>query len=293
MAKRSARSKAKPTAKPANKATVTAPRSPAWAILALAGLGMAITAYLTAVSLWGATPAFCSLGSSCDVIAQSRWSQVLGLPLALWGFLLYALIAVIAYRPLAPIKRWKWIWSLSLIGLVLSTYLTVVGLAALDAVCIWCLASLATLTAIFVVNGIIRPPTAPEMPWWNWLLNSAVAALVAVAALHLYYNSDLLSPPADPRLAPLAEHLTESGAKFYGASWCVSCQRQKELFGDAANDLPYVECSPYGKGGATAATCTHMAIQNFPTWIIDGERVVGVLEPEVLAQKSGFAWKRE
>lgn len=293
MAKRSPKPKAKPTEKKAAKGPAKTVHVPDWPVLALAAFGMAITAYLTGVAWWDAAPAFCSAGSSCDLIAQSRWSRVLGLPLAFWGFLLYAVIAFIAYRPIAPMKRWKRLWSVSLIGLVLSLYFTAVGALELNAYCIWCLVSLCTLAAIFVVNAVRRPPSAPEMPWWTWLLNSAIAALVAVVALHLYYNSDLLSPPPDPRLAPLAVHLSDSGAKFYGASWCASCQRQKQLFGEVADDLPYVECSPYGRGGPTAAACTQAGIQNFPTWIIDGERYIGVLEPEVLAKRSGFVWKQD
>lgn len=293
MAKRSPKTKAKPAEKKANKAPVKASPSPAWPIVALAGLGMAVTAYLTGVAWWDASPAFCSAGSSCDVIAQSRWSEVLGVPLALWGFILYALMAFIAYRPTAPIKRWKRLWSVSLIGLVLSLYLTVVGIVALDAVCIWCLVSLATLAAIFAVNAIMRPAEAPEGPWWQWWLNSAVAALVAIVVLHLYYNSDLLTPPADQRLTSLVEHLKQTDATFYGASWCVSCQRQKKVFGALAEELPYVECSPHGQTGPTAAVCTQMGIRNFPTWIIDGERSVGVLTPEALAEKSGFVWEEK
>lgn len=292
MAKRSPKTKAKPTEKKAGTVPAKSHQSPDWPVLALAALGMAITAYLTAVAWWDAAPAFCSAGSSCDLIAQSRWSQVLGLPLALWGLLLYSLIAFIAYRSSAPMKRWKRVWSVALIGLVFSIYLTLVGAVMLDAFCVWCLISLVTLAAIFVVNALRHPPEAPGMPWWTWLLNSAIAALVAVVALHLYYNSDLLSPPPDPRLAPLAAHLRESGAKFYGASWCASCQRQKQLFGDVADELPYVECSPYGRGGPTAAACTQANIQNFPTWVIGGERSVGVLEPDALAKRSGFAWKQ-
>lgn len=298
MAKRSPKSKAKISEKKAADVKgSTAPsktaRAPDWPLLILAGLGMAVTAYLTAVAWSNAAPAFCNAGSGCDVIQQSRWSRVLGLPLSMWGFILYAIIAYIAYRPVAPIKRWKRVWGFSLVGLVLSLYLTSVGLLSLDAVCLWCLGSLAIITAIFITNAVRRPPTAPEMPWWNWLLNSGITALIALAALHLYYNSDLLSPPPDPRLGALATHLTASGAKFYGASWCASCQRQKQLFDDVADELPYVECSPYGRGGPTAAACTHAGVQNFPTWIIDDERVIGVLEPEKLAELSGFDWQQE
>lgn len=280
-----AKSTPSPQAKPA--------RSPDWPTLALAAVGMVITAYLTGVAWWDAAPAFCGAGSSCDVIQQSRWSQVLGLPLALWGFILYALVALVAYSRLSHLKRWKRLWNLSLVGLVMSLYLTLVGLIALDAVCLWCLLSLATIAAIFVTNAVRPPPSAPEMPWWNWLLNSAILALVTAGAMHLYYNMDLLTPPPDPRMEALVEHLNETDANYYGASWCASCQRQRQLFGNLADDLPYVECSPYGKGGLVAPACTEKGIENYPTWIIDGERTVGVLTPEELANRSGFDWEQE
>lgn len=284
------KAKIKPIKRNNHQATTKIQEAPSWVLVGLAGLGLLITGYLTIVAWLSAAPAFCTAGGGCTVIQSSRWSTVIGLPLSFWGFLLYGLIAYTAYRPAPLIQRWKRVWYLSLIGLVLSLYLTAVGLMSLDAVCGWCLASLATVGTLFIANAARPPAGAPDVPWWNWLLTSAVAGLIAVGALHLYYNSDLLTPPPDPRLAPLAAHLQTSGAKFYGASWCTSCQRQKQAFGEVAQALPYVECSPYGRGGPTAAACTQMAIENFPTWIIDGERKVGVLEPEELAQLSGFAW---
>lgn len=293
MAKRSPKNKKITAQSKGGKSSGRPSHPPDWLIVALAGVGMVLTAYLTGVAWWGETPAFCSAGSSCDLIQQSRWSTVLGLPLALWGFVLYALVAFFAYRPIAPMKRWKRVWGVSLMGMVLSVYLTLVGVISLDAVCLWCLLSLIIITCIFAINTFRRPAAAPEMPWWNWLLNSAIAALLAVVALHLYYNSDWLSPPPDPRLAPLAAHLDESGATFYGASWCTSCQRQKRAFGESAEQLPYVECSPFGRGGAMAAACTQAGVTNFPTWIVNDKKVVGVLEPEELARLSGFDWQQQ
>lgn len=275
----------------ATQVPLKAKRPPDWPVVALAGVGMAVTAYLTGVHWWDGSPAFCEVGSSCDVIQQSRWSTVLGLPLALWGFLTYALIGLIAYRPLVPAKRWTWLWRISVVGLAISLYLTLAGIIALQAVCIWCLISLAVIAGIFTLLLLQRPPAAPGTPWWNLPLNSTVLAIVVVTLLHLYYNSDLLSPPPDPRLEALAVHLNETGARYYGASWCVSCQRQTRMFRDAGDELPYVECSPFGQGGVLASACAAADIRSFPTWIIDDERFEGVLEPEELARRSGFDWE--
>lgn len=261
-------------------------------LLALAALGMLITAYLTVTSWWDSGPAFCTAGSSCDLIRQSRWSTVLGLPLALWGFLLYLTIAYLAWRPASRLRRWKRLWNLALIGVAISLYLTAVGWLALDALCPWCLASLAVIVGIFAAVALRRPPSAPEMPWWNWWLNSGVLVLVTWGATHAYYNfEDLFQPPEDPRLEALAQHLERTDAEFYGAAWCVNCQEQKALFGDAAELLPYTECSPGGRNSPMAMACVAENIQSYPTWIIRDQRHIGVMEPEELARLSGFNWE--
>ena len=46
----------------------------------------------------------------------------------------------------------------------------------------------------------------------------------------------------EENLEIMAKCLTDKGAKFYGASWCSWCKKEKELFGEAAQYLPYVEC---------------------------------------------------
>jgi uncharacterized membrane protein len=264
--------------------------APDWVIVGLAVFGVAITAYLTAAAWLSTAPAFCAEGSGCDLIQQSQWSTLLGLPIALWGFLLYALVALIAWSMPSRLKRWRRLWFLAFIGVSISLYLTAAGWFALGTFCSWCLASLATISTILIAVLLRRPASAPGMAWGPWLLRSAGAGLVAVVALHLY-SSDLLSRPENPRLAALAIHLEESGAKYYGASWCPSCRDQARLFGAASDRLPYVECSPGGRGTPMAQVCVAAGIGAFPTWIIRGRRFEEALQPRELARLSGFDWE--
>lgn len=258
-------------------------------LLALSLFGMALTAYLSWVALGSAAPAFCAAGSGCDVVQQSPWSRFLGVPVAVWGFLLYALLALVAWRPVARLARWRWAWRLSLAGLAISVYLTAVAALQLQAWCLWCLASLATMLAIFALVAVRRPPGAPGGPWPAWWLGSGLVALALVAAMHL--NAGGLQRPEHPRLRALAEHLTESGAKYYGASWCGNCREQSRRFGASAARLPYVECSPNGRNGGVAFECVSARISGYPTWIIKGRHHVEVLTPEQLAGLSGFDWE--
>lgn len=276
-------------------ATIDAPErrvpiAPDWVVAGLAAFGLLLTGYLAAVAFWGAQPAFCTEGSGCDIVQQSRWSSLLGLPMALWGFGLYLLIGLVALQKHGRLKRWKRLWTLSLVGVLISLYLTVVGLAALDAVCVWCLLSFATLVAIFVAVVLRRPATAPgSMTWQRWLVNHAIVLLPFIGVLHAY-QSGLLEPPEDERLRALAIHLDQTGAKFYGAFWCPNCNEQKDEFGASAAHLPYVECSPNGRNGGLAFECAGAGVQAFPTWEIRGQRYTTVLTPEELAQHSRFAW---
>ncbi len=260
-----------------------------WAAFALAAVGLLITGYLSVLALRGGAPALCSAGSDCDLIQGSHWSRLFGVPVAVWGFALYALIAAGAALPSTRLRRWRRIWTLSLVGLAFSLYLTVIGWVHLDALCPWCLASLVVLVALFVYSSIRRPPSAPGTPWLNWSMTHAALLAGVIGVAHAYY-AGLFSPRPEPELIALAQHLESSGAVFYGASWCSACQRQKALFGGAATDLPYVECSPGGRGGPFAMACLNAGVQNFPTWIIRGKRYEDVLEIDDLAKRSGFVW---
>ena len=94
-------------------------------------------------------------------------------------------------------------------------------------------------------------------------------------------------PRDNERLSNLAKCLKESGAAFYGTFWCSHCQSQKEMFGAAVIELPYVECSaPDGK--SQLPICAENEITGYPTWIFaDGSRVLGDLSLEDLASRSG------
>ncbi|MHC4687110.1 MAG: hypothetical protein ACYTEW_22800 [Planctomycetota bacterium] len=63
---------------------------------------------------------------------------------------------------------------------------------------------------------------------------------------------------------------------------------QKDLFEASAHRLPYVECSPNGRGAPIAPVCKINNIRSYPTWIIGGQRYEGVLEPDQLAELTSY-----
>jgi len=282
--------KARATGKLKNAAPkVRRSRQPDRPVVVLALAGMLVTGYLTITSTVTAQPLFCGEGSACDLIQQSHWSFLLGLPVALWGFVFYALMAAVAGLGRPRLKRWQRLWLLAFFGTVFSLYLTAAGWLALEAFCLWCVVSLGIVTAILAILTLRRPESAPGMPWAGFLAGQGAMVAVVLVLLHAFY-AGWFQAPEDPRLRALAQHLERTGAVYYGASWCPSCQEQSRLFGQAARHLPYVECSPQGRSGGTAFECVANDISTYPTWVIGQRRFERLLEPEELARRSRFDW---
>jgi uncharacterized membrane protein/glutaredoxin len=250
---------------------------------------MALTAYLSWAASSGSGVQGCGIDSGCDAVLSSKWATLLGAPTAAWGLLAYGTLGWLAFGGRAG---WRWIatWTVSFVGVLFSVYLTTVSVTLLGATCPYCLTSLAIMTALFVVATIQRPAEMPGFAWRRLLVRAVPAAAVAIGLLHLNYVGVLGRPPAveDPFTKALALHLSERGAKMYGASWCPHCIDQKEMFGASARRLPYVECSTGPQGSRQASACQAARIKQYPTWIIDGQRFEEVLTPTRLAELTAF-----
>ncbi len=259
-------------------------------ILGLAGLGVLLTGYLTLVAWLGEHPAYCGAESECDLVQSSRWSTLFGMPMSLWGLLTYALLAVLAWRLRSRAPAWRATLLVAGVGAGVSWFLTLVSVFQIEATCGYCLASFVLMNVLLVLVLLRRPPRMPEHAWSKALPLPVGAVVVVVLGLQLHFSGvfDPAAGPEDPRLKALATHLRDSGARFYGAYWCPACQEQKELFTASVDRLPYVECTPQGRGGPRAVDCLTRNIEQYPTWIIDGQRHTGVVSVERLGRLSSF-----
>lgn len=103
-------------------------------------------------------------------------------------------------------------------------------------------------------------------------------------------------------LGEFAQALAEEGVRFFGAFWCPHCNRQKELFGDDENLLPFIEVTEgdpavlgsvvlnaVGRGEDLTLNPTGRAVNSFPTWEFqDGTRLEGFQTLATLSQFSGI-----
>jgi uncharacterized membrane protein len=273
---------------------VAVPATPNLPLLGLSVAGMAVAGYLTYTGWTGDRAAYCEAGGGCDIVQSSQWATFLSVPTAFWGLLLYVGLAYVAGRVRRPHVQWRRAWVLAFIGWGVSVYLTAISIFVIQATCPYCLGSLGIFTAMMAVLLWQRPGDIPRFAWPKWLLQSAIPTVIVISALHAQASERTARGPEDPYLRGLAVRLADSGARFYGASWCPHCQEQKALFAASQDRLPYVECSPAGPRGAAASACISAGVQTYPTWVFsDGSRVTAVMSVRELADRVGYKYASE
>jgi uncharacterized membrane protein len=264
--------------------TPVAPARPDFLILGLAAAGFAIAAYLTGLKRMGGNAAFCLSGSGCDIVQGSRYGTLLGVPTALWGVLMYAAIGALAALGLTA-ARWTWAFYLAAAGVGVSIYLTAISVLVIHATCAYCLASGAIAVAILLVL-LRRRATVPGRRKLSALVPGALAAAI-LAPLGAAFIFAMPAGGGGGFEGALARHLREKGAVMYGAHWCPHCTEQKALFGDAAKDVPYVECAADTVNGRPDL-CEKAGVKVFPTWVMGTERLTGVQSLSALSAFSKF-----
>ena len=285
-------------------------RWPRLAMAVLASIGAVDTGLIT-LKRWQVVPELaCPVtGDGCDIVLNSPWATVLGQPLALFGFLAYATVLVLAVTPLVAPKQSRWqlnrttwplLMPLSLSMAVFSLSLVGLMVVVIQAFCFFCLLSAVLSVLLFLIALLGHRWDDMGAQVFRALI---VALVVAVASFAWIQASDpdrqaanpdgkrppaITTPSSEAQIA-LAEHLTSSGAVIYTAWWCPACRTQKELFGkEAAKELAIVECAQDGYN-ADPQRCEAKEIQSYPTWEIDGALLTpGIKNPEELADISGY-----
>jgi len=135
------------------------------AFLAMGGVVLALYLALYKFGLIGELS--CSVGS-CETVQTSRWSVLLGLPIAAWGVGAYLLVLVLALVGLQP----AWAdsraiaWALVAVNawnVLFSGWLTYLELFVIDAICMWCVISAVLMLVIFILSVLdLRAVRAPD-----------------------------------------------------------------------------------------------------------------------------------
>jgi uncharacterized membrane protein len=126
-------------------------RRQAIAVLALAGLFVSLYLWLHKLGVIGVLQ--CGTGG-CDTVQASPYSDLLGIPVALYGAIgyaaLFALSLAAAQRPDVA-RLGTGLAILASLGFLFTAYLTFLELFVIHAICRWCVGSAAIITGIMVL----------------------------------------------------------------------------------------------------------------------------------------------
>jgi len=119
------------------------------AVLAVIGIGVAT--YITVTDAGGGAPTCLAGGHGCATVANSHYSHLAGINVAVFGIVGYVLLLAAAAVPADP-GRFSG-FALALVGFGFSAYLTYLELFVINAICQWCVASAVLMTLLLVVNA--------------------------------------------------------------------------------------------------------------------------------------------
>lgn len=129
------------------------------AALVLALAGAAVAGYLAIENLRGDT-GVCVGVHGCATVQNSRYGELLGIPVSVPGFALYVVLAATAAVYLggrfAGAPEVAFVGFLGAVGgLLVSVYLTYVEAAVLDAWCSYCIVSAVLMAGLFALWGLL------------------------------------------------------------------------------------------------------------------------------------------
>jgi uncharacterized membrane protein len=118
----------------------------------LATFGVGVATYIAIADSGGGSPVCIAGGHGCQTVAESSYSHLAGVNIAIFGIGGYVVLLACALLRGDAFRLAGFV--VSLIGFGYSLYLTYLELFTIDAVCQWCVASAVLMTLLFVTNAV-------------------------------------------------------------------------------------------------------------------------------------------
>ena len=117
----------------------------------VAAFGIGVATYIAIADSGGGSPACIAGGHGCQTVAESSYSHLLGVNVAVFGIVGYALLLACALLR-GDVARMGG-FLISLVGFGYSVYLTYLEVFKIEAICQWCVASAVLMTLLFATNA--------------------------------------------------------------------------------------------------------------------------------------------
>ena len=132
-------------------------------LIVLAIIGLLVSIYMTIYKITS-NDNMCIGSKDCSVVNASRYAELYGIPVAVFGVLGYAAILAVLLlernQGFFSQNGTMLLFGLSLTGFLFTLYLIFLEVALIKAYCPFCIASQATMTIIFIlaVIRVVRQP---------------------------------------------------------------------------------------------------------------------------------------
>jgi len=128
------------------------------AMIALVIIGLAVSVYMTIYKYTG-NDGMCLGSGDCSTVNASRFSEVNGIPVAVFGIVGYAAILIVLYyenkNEFFRKNGTLLVFGMSLTGFIFTLWLVYVELELLKAICPFCVTSQVAMTIIFII-AVVR-----------------------------------------------------------------------------------------------------------------------------------------
>lgn len=118
----------------------------------LATFGVGVATYIAIADSGGGSPVCIAGGHGCQAVAESSYSHLAGVNIAIFGIAGYVVLLICALLRGDAFRMAGFL--VALVGFGYSLYLTYLELFTIDAVCQWCVASAVLMTLLFVANAV-------------------------------------------------------------------------------------------------------------------------------------------
>jgi uncharacterized membrane protein len=116
-----------------------------------AALGVGVATYVAIVESGGGSPVCLAGGTGCHTVAESSYSHVAGVNIAILGVIGYLLLLATAFFANDAARFGG--FAVSLGGFGYSIFLTYIEIFKIEAICQWCVASAVLMTILFLLNA--------------------------------------------------------------------------------------------------------------------------------------------
>jgi uncharacterized membrane protein len=121
------------------------------AIAFLAALGIGVATYIAISEAGGGSPVCLAGGTGCKTVAESSYSHVAGVNIAVFGIVGYALLLASAFVANDLARFGGFLVALG--GFGYSIFLTYIEIFKIEAICQWCVASAVLMTILFLLSA--------------------------------------------------------------------------------------------------------------------------------------------